>query len=126
LPTWMGTPKQRLRAILLTLIGLLAWWVLREGGAALVPFFLGAVMVYILVPIVDFLQAHAPRPIRGRHSARILAIILVYMVFFGLLAGLLSYFIPELITQIQQLVSTIPELYTNLSADFAIDIEAFF
>ncbi len=126
MPTWMGTPKQRLRAILLTLIGLLLWWVLREGGAALVPFFLGAVMVYILVPMVDFLQAHAPRPIRGRHSARILAIVLVYIVFFGLLAGLLSYFIPELITQTQQLISTIPQLYTNLASDFVIDIDGFF
>ena len=74
-------------------------------------------MVYILVPITDFLQARCAAahtwPPFGAHSGHHPCVFGL----FGLLAGLLSYFIPELITQTQQLVSTIPELYANLSAD---------
>ena len=108
MPTWMGTVKQRLRALLIILVAALVWAVLRAGAAALVPFFIGAIMVYILIPPVDFLQKHAPKIMRGRRSARILAIVLVYVVVFGLIGGLLSYVIPELISQTQQLASTVP------------------
>ncbi|MFO7697544.1 MAG: AI-2E family transporter [Anaerolineae bacterium] len=125
MPTWMGTVKQRLRALLIALLALLAWAVLREGAPALVPFFIGAVMVYILIPPVDFLQNHAPKILRGRRSARTLAIVLVYIVAFGLVGGLLSYVIPELISQTQQLASTVPGLYTELSSRFSIDFDAF-
>ena len=125
MPTWMGTPKQRLRWLLTGSLLLLLWYVLREGASALVPFFVGTVCVYILVPVVDFLQDRAPGPLRGKHSARILAIIIVYIVLFGLLGGLLSYCIPELISQFQQLISTIPDLYETLSSSMEIDVEGY-
>jgi predicted PurR-regulated permease PerM len=125
MPTWMGTTKQRLRWLLVALLVLLVWYVLREGGSALVPFFIGTIVVYILLPVVGFLQDHAPRPIRGRHAARILAVVLVYIIVFGLVGGLLSYFIPELIRQTQEMVSTVPKLYTDVSGRLSIDIDAF-
>ncbi|NLX42895.1 MAG: AI-2E family transporter, partial [Chloroflexi bacterium] len=125
MPTWMGTGKQRLRAVLFILLGLFLYWVLLNGGAALVPFFLGAVLVYILLPVVDGLAHVAPRPIRDRHAARILAIVVVYIVIFGLLAALLSYFIPELISQGQQLITQLPGLYAKVTANFSVDIDAY-
>ncbi|NLT73118.1 MAG: AI-2E family transporter [Chloroflexi bacterium] len=124
MPTWLGTRAQRLRALLIALVMAIIWAVLREGAAALVPFFIGAILVYILIPPVQFLQDRAPRKIRGKRVARTLAIILVYLVVFGLLGGLLSYVVPELITQTQQLVSTVPKLAENLSGRISFDVDA--
>jgi predicted PurR-regulated permease PerM len=124
MPTWLGTRMQRLRALLIIALGILVWMVLRHGGPALVPFLIGGVLAYIMIPAVDFLHSHAPRALRGKRVTRTLAIILVYILFFGLLGGLLSYFIPELIAQMQQLIRTIPELYRPLDSRLATDLEA--
>jgi len=76
--------------------------------AALVPFFLGMLLAYLLLPVVNVMDRNAPRLLRYRGLSRPLAIIIVYLVGIALTAGVLSYFIPAVTDQAEVLVSVFP------------------
>ena len=50
-------------------------WVVVAAWAALVPFIFGLLVAYILLPVVNWLDDHAPRFLRRRALARPLAIV---------------------------------------------------
>jgi len=81
--------------ILITVLLVIIVTILIIAWTALVPFLVGAVLAYLLLPSVDFIDRHSPRLLRTRGWARPLAIILVYIAVLGIVAGILAYFIPE-------------------------------
>lgn len=108
MPSWLATPAQRYR---LLLVGALAYMLVRllvAAWAALVPFFLGLLLAYLLLPVVNVMDRNAPRVLRARGLSRPLAIIIVYVVGIALTAGVLSYFIPAVSDQADVLVSVLP------------------
>jgi len=111
--SWLSSPNQRYRAILLTVLLVIIVIILIVAWAALVPFLVGAVLAYILLPIVDFLDRHSPRFLRRIGWARPLAIIVVYIAVLGIVAGILAYFIPEVSKQAKTLGETITP-YLNI------------
>ncbi len=124
MPPWLGTPTQRYRALLIAILCLILYAVLRQAHAALVPFFLGFILAYLLVPLVDFLDRHAPRFLKRWKLSRRLAIILVYLLVLGGIAGLLAYFIPALSSQAQEFGRILPSYIRQAERLLTVDIQS--
>jgi len=123
--SWFSSPNQRNRVILITILLVIIVTIVVIAWAALVPFLVGAVLAYLLLPIVNFMDRHSPRLLRRKGWSRPLAIILVYIAGLGLVAGILAYFIPEVGKQAKALgetvspyfdIKTIENLWSNLWA----------
>ncbi len=122
MPDWLATKAQRYRAILITGMVLLIILVLSGAFAALIPFFLGFILAYLLVPVVDFLDDHAPPLVKRLNLSRKLAILFVYLVIFGLIAGALAYFVPVLTAQAQEFGAVIPDYIDQIDRLLLVDI----
>ena len=120
-PSWLASPKQRNRALLIAVLvvaisaGQAAW-------AALLPFFLGIILAYLLLPMVNWLDGHAPRLLRRWGWSRPLAILLVYLTGLGLVAGVLTVFIPAVIEQASLLAEATPGLLVRLEGLLSHDL----
>jgi predicted PurR-regulated permease PerM len=80
----------------------------------LLPFILGMVAAYLLLPLVRWLERRMPPPLRGHRAARSVAILLTYLLFLLLLAGVLAFVVPILTNQVGSLMERIPYLSTRL------------
>lgn len=125
MPSWFSTPTQRYRVLLITALLVLCLGILIAAWAALVPFFMGLLLAYLLLPGVDFLDRHAPRFLQRKRCSRPLAIIIMYIVVIGLVAGILSYFIPIVTKQAKVLIQAAPSYLVRLQDLLTIDIEDF-
>ncbi len=124
--SWLATSNERYRAVLVAVALLLLLLVLRAAWAALIPFFLGLALAYVLLPIVNFLDSHAPKFLQRIKLSRPLAILIVYIVGIALVAGLLSFFVPTVVAQFNALVRVAPEYIDEIETIFADEIAPFF
>lgn len=125
MPSWLATPAQRYRALLIAAVVLLCLGILIATWTALLPFFLGLGLAYLLLPAVNFLDEHAPGFLRRKHLSRPLAIILVYIAGLGLVAGILSYFIPAVSNQAKALQRIAPRALEQLQGLITYDLSEF-
>ncbi|MFM9881333.1 MAG: AI-2E family transporter [Burkholderiaceae bacterium] len=98
------------RAALWSLIGLLAVFALWLLGPVLTPFVVAAVLAYALTPLVDRIDAMC----RGR-MPRVLAVLLVELVFVVVALGLLLLVVPIVIKEIPLIREQIPLLFERLN-----------
>jgi len=124
MPSWFSSPTQRYRVLLIGAMLVLCLWIIIAAWTALVPFVLGALLAYILLPAVNFCDQHSLAFLRRKGWSRPLAIILVYLIVFGLIAATLSSFIPLVTEQAKRLYELAPSylqqigrLYTGDFAD---------
>jgi predicted PurR-regulated permease PerM len=103
----------------------MALLLISAAWAAMVPFLLGLVIVYILSPFVNYVDRHAPRFLRRARLSRPLAILLAYIVLFGVIAGLLSYFIPAVVGQATEFGRTVPGYLDQIETVLRYDISEF-
>jgi len=122
MPSWLGTPAQRYRAILIGVLVIGAVAIVVAAWTALIPFFLGLILAYLLLPIVNFIDRRAPRFMRRRGWSRPIAIIIVYVVGLGLVAGVLSYFVPEVSEQAKVFIDAAPGYLERVQGLFAYDL----
>lgn len=125
MPSWLSSSSQRYRVALVTIMLVICLAVIVAAWEALLPFFLGMIVAYMLLPVVNFLDRHAPRLLRRKGWSRPLAIAIVYIVGLGVLAGMLAYFVPVVIKQFDVLIAAFPGylkridlLLTNEVQDF--------
>ena len=111
---------QRYRILLVGSMIALFFFILWAAWAALVPFFLGLVLAYLLLPVVNFLDSHAPRFMRK--WARPVAIILVYMVGIAAIAGFFSYFVPVVVSQGNVFIEVAPRYLDRLEGLLTVDL----
>jgi predicted PurR-regulated permease PerM len=123
MPPWLGTPAQRYRTLLIVIMAAILYAILRRAHAALVPFFLGFILAYMLVPLVDLIDRHSPRFLRRWRASRKLAIILVYLLVLGGIAGLLAYFIPTITTQAAEFGGTLPGYLEQMDRLLTVDMQ---
>ena len=95
-------------ASLIVVVGLLV-----AARGALFPFFLGGVLAYLLYPVVRALESLMPWRKRFPDAARVVAILAIYVLTLGVVAGVLAIVVPPAFREAGQFVETIPELYTN-------------
>ena len=112
--SWFSVPAHRFRAVLIAFAIILLGGVLIAAWQALVPFFLGLALMYVLMPLVNFFDRHAPKVMQRRHWSRPVAILLAYIVVFGILAGLLAGFVPVVVDQAKVLIKAVPRYYLKL------------
>jgi predicted PurR-regulated permease PerM len=86
---------------------LLVIWLLTTLGSLLAPFLLALVIAYLLDPAVDFLER--------RRLPRALAIAVLGIPALGLFAVVVTLGIPELVDQIEALISRLPDAMQRLS-----------
>lgn len=108
LGTW--SPRQWARAALVVTVAAGVLYVVIAAWSVLVPFVLGAIIGWIILPIVNWLESHLPRSWHRHGIARLIAIVAVYAVALALIATFFVFFVPALVRQAQQLVARQEEI----------------
>jgi len=123
--SWLAVPTNRVRLVLVSLVILVVAWVVIAAWAALVPFVFGLLVAYILLPVVNWLDDHAPRFLRRRTLARPLAIIVVSLVVIGIFVGMMAFFIPAVIEQGKVFGQAVPRYLDQLEQLYLYDFADF-
>ncbi len=95
----------------LVVVGVLGFMFLLRVSSILAPFLWAIVMAYILNPLAGMLNKRAKMP-------RPLAVVAIYLVGIGAIAGLLYLAIPRLSAQVTQLTSELPSITADLQARY--------
>ncbi|MCZ7573192.1 MAG: AI-2E family transporter [Ardenticatenaceae bacterium] len=99
------------RFLLFVVVSALILAVLWAARGALFPFALGLVVAYLLIPLVNHVQAAMPAGFRSHGLARPVAIIVVYLAGLALVGIFLGFLAPLVVSQIGLLVNAAPALY---------------
>jgi predicted PurR-regulated permease PerM len=111
LPSWLMTPKLRWRVVLVASLFVLTFWVLIAGWKAMLPFFLGLILTYLLLPIVHLFDRLIGRVIHHKTVTRTISITIVFILTLALLVFIIFNFVPVISSQITALIRAIPSLY---------------
>lgn len=89
--------------ILLVLFGLCGlFWLLWKSWSALLPFQIGMVLAYLILPVVNRLERYMPRSV---------AIIVVYAFGITVFIGSIAFIVPPLFSQASEALSSLPSLH---------------
>jgi predicted PurR-regulated permease PerM len=110
LPQISISPARRNRLILIVLLLLLVCWMLYVAKSALLPYVIGLVVAYLVLPLVNFLDRRMPSRLRDRNLSRPLSILIVYLIVVLFIAGNFAFLIPPVVKQGQVLWKQMPEL----------------
>ena len=83
---------------------------------------MGLVLMYVLLPLVNLIDRHSPAFLRRKRWSRPIAILITYAIVIGVVAALLSGFLPTLFDQGSVLVSAIPRYYLKLENLITVDL----
>jgi predicted PurR-regulated permease PerM len=124
-PSWLSSPALRKRAILTTVLIVILFTILVSAWTALLPFFMGSVLAYILLPLVNYIDNHTPKFMRRTPWSRPLAILLVYIIGIALMAGVIAYFVPVVRNQGQYFIDQVlPNYFERLQRIMTYDFSA--
>ncbi len=121
----LSSPRNQLRAAIIAIILIILVSVLISAWTALVPFFIGIIVAYLLLPAVNYLDWHSPRRLQKRGWSRPLAIVIVYIGLIALTTGFISYFVPVIGEQAKMLGESVPGYLERVQQLFQYDITAF-
>ncbi len=93
-------------------------WIFWSVRGALIPFFVGAILVYLLAPLVGFYERLLP--FRGRIPglSRTIAILATYATGAAVLAGVGLLLVPPLIRQTTEFIGSAPDYWRALREHF--------
>ncbi len=98
------SPVRWRRLILLGMAIVLGAVLFYSAQSALLPFIVGSFLVYLFLPVVNFLDPRMPRLLREWRLSRPLSILLTYLLVILLLVGFFAIFVPLISDQISQLI----------------------
>jgi predicted PurR-regulated permease PerM len=105
---------KRKKVLFLFLIGLIVVcaliYALREP---LLPFFIGFVIAYLLLPLVDRIDRQLPFQGRGHEIQRIIIILVTFLIILALIGLTFSLLLPSFISSFSQLLVNAPTLISN-------------
>lgn len=105
------------RMLLVSLAIVAVGYVIWIARVALSPFILGALIVYILVPFVNRIESAIPARGILRQVRRTIAVLLVYVAGFAIVAVALMTFAPILYREIIELFESIPGYWKTLQKE---------
>lgn len=114
MPPWFDSPTKRYRVILVTVFCAIILALVWATWTALLPFFAGMILAYLLIPVVNFLDQHAPRVLQRKSISRPLAIIIVYIVGIGLVVGVVAFFVPVISQQMRAFGKAAPYYFRRI------------
>jgi predicted PurR-regulated permease PerM len=100
---------RRLRYGLVAFAVFVIVWLLWQSRAALAPFFVGAVLAFILAPLVERFAKVLPFHRRKPDLARSIAIFEVYLIGLAVMGGAGLLIVPALIDEAQNFIDNAPE-----------------
>ena len=77
-------------------------WMIWRTGSQLLPFIVGLILAYLMLPLVNRLAQRVPRWA---------AILIVYLLTFGILILALVFLVPRVINQVGNFIGSLPEFY---------------
>lgn len=92
-------------------------WLLWSARSALLPFGIGLVLAYLLLPVVNAVERALPTRRPFSAARRAIAILLVYVVFLLVIVAALATIVPNLVTETAQLIDTLPEYWREINAE---------
>lgn len=105
---------------------LLVVWVAWQARWALLPFSIGALVAYVLTPVVDRLASLVPgHAQRDNVVLRGFAVVLVYLAIAGVLAGAGVAIVPVAIDEISQFVDDLPTHIDDTQAQVNVWLEVY-
>jgi predicted PurR-regulated permease PerM len=104
------------RTIIFILIALASVWLVIEIRDILYMLFISFIMMSALKPIVEYFEKY--------HIPKILSIIFIYLVIFGIIGVAVSSLIPALVSQTTYFISSFPKYVSIISPYFQIDIKS--
>lgn len=110
---------RRRRLLFLSFWGVVALGTIWTFRSVLLPFFLALIVAYVLAPVVRWVQS------RGR-VPRWVAVVGIYLIFLGVLGGLVAFGTPRLAGEIQKLAKEIPETISTVREEWLPALEARF
>ena len=110
--TW--SPRQWARVILVAVIVITLLVIVVRTLNVLVPFALGLLLGYVILPLVNRLQRSLQRFVQRRDLSRLLAIFIVYAAGLAVVAVFLFLLVPIIIRQGQQLLANIDEIIATI------------
>jgi predicted PurR-regulated permease PerM len=102
------------RAILWIAVGILVAGVIWAAQNVLLPYLLGLVLAYLLLPLVNWLDRHMPPRLHKWHLARPLSILLTYLLVIAVVAGIVAFFVPLVADQVNVLIENWPQLTSRV------------
>ena len=108
------SPARRNRLILWTALLLLVSGMIWAARHVLLPYIVGLVLAYLLWPVVNWLDRHMPARLGSWRVARALSIILTYLLLLILVAGIVAFFVPLVVDQVEILVENWPSLTSQV------------
>lgn len=106
----------------LLLVALTAW----QARFVLLPFMIGTVVAYALAPVVDRIASVIPaRTRRADVWRRGVVVLVIYIAFFGSIAGVVILLAPLAAQQIQQFIDELPEIADEAREQIVIWIEEY-
>jgi predicted PurR-regulated permease PerM len=104
------TLQRRLRLLLWLALALLIFLLLWAARGVLLPYVVGLVLAYLLLPLVNWLDRRMPARLKTWRASRPVAIVLTYVLLLAIVGGLLAFMVPLLTQQVNSLVEKWPEL----------------
>ena len=104
---WIRWRRAGLVAVALAVMAVILY--LARG--ALLPFIISVVLAQLFYPVVVFLEKRLPGHNRMPGVSRIVSILIIYVAFAGVVAGVLYLTVPPLFAESEELLQTFPDLY---------------
>jgi predicted PurR-regulated permease PerM len=104
------SPERRNRLLLWTALILVVGAMIWAARQVLLPYILGLVLAYLLLPVVNWIDRHMPGRLHKWRVARPLSIILTYLVLILVVAGIVAFFVPVVLEQARILIERWPGL----------------
>lgn len=101
---------RRARAVLTLVLLLLVGGLLYTARRALTPLAAGTLVAYIMLPLVDWLDAHIRPAFRKRRFVRSAMVLVVYLLSLAVVAVFLASIIPPIGAQLEVLLGRLPML----------------
>jgi predicted PurR-regulated permease PerM len=108
------SPQRRNRLLLWVALILLVFAMIWAARKVLLPYILGLILAYLLLPVVNWIDRHMPARLHAWRVARPLSIILTYFFLILVVAGVVAFFLPLVIEQAQILIERWPGLASRV------------
>lgn len=91
------------------------WGVVKGILKLFVPFYVGFVIAYLINPFINFLERTLLKKMRSPTKKRTCSLLIAYAAVLLVLGGMLSYLLPQLISNITSLINDIPDYYRSFT-----------
>jgi predicted PurR-regulated permease PerM len=105
---------KRHRGLILFVLGIIAlFFIFYALRSALIPFALGLVLAYILLPIMTWVENKLPRPGKWRQTKRISIIVFTFIIIAAIVVVFVFYFVNAIVSAFTMLLGNAPDYISS-------------